>query len=584
MPRLCRARRRSPAITWGWSHIAWLLLVWPLGLQADQPADLVVLGGKIVTVDPQFPVVQALSVRGDRIAAVGTSAQIATQIGPQTQVIQLDGQLVLPGFIEGHGHFVGLGEAMMILDLAAAKSWQEIIDQVAHAARQTPRGQWILGRGWHQSKWTEPPRPSVDGTPTHTALSAVTPDHPVLLTHASGHMAIANQHAMQLARLDANTPDPAGGEILHDQDGNPTGVLRERAASLVSQVHARWQQKRSAAQQRAELLRAIELASQQCLRHGVTSFHDAGSAMDLVDVFKELAQRGELPVRLYVMLNSSNDQLQQRMDQYRMIGVGNQHLTVRAVKRLVDGALGSHGAWLLEPYADLPSSRGLNTLALPDLEKTAQLALEHHFQLCVHAIGDRANREVLDLYEHAFQASEETQDRRWRIEHAQHLHPDDIPRFDQLHVLAAMQSVHATSDGPFVVARLGERRTSSGAYAWRSLLDSGATIVNGTDTPVEPIDPIAGFYASVTRQMNNGVAFYSDQCMTRAEALRSCTLNAAYAAFEEDIKGSLTPGKLADIVILSRDIMTVPADQIRRAQVAMTILGGKVLYHSPNKS
>jgi predicted amidohydrolase YtcJ len=573
-PEPCRsltaARRVSSTLT--------LLLCFASTAIAEEAADLVLKGGKIVTVDPRFPVVQAVSVRGDRIVAVGTTAELAKQIGPQTRVIDLHGKLAIPGFIEGHGHFLSLGKSKLILDLTAAQTWDEIVEQVAQAAEQTPPGTWILGRGWHQSKWTTPPNPAVDGTPTHDAMSAVTPKHPVLLTHASGHMAFANACAMELADVTRETPDPKGGQILRDGDGNPTGVLRERAASLVSRVHARQQQQLSAEQRRGNLLAAIQLAGQECLSHGVTSFHDAGSSMHLVDTYKALAERGKLPVRLWVMLNSGNDELEKRMDQYRMIGIGDHHLTVRAIKRLVDGALGSHGAWLIDPYDDLPSSRGLNTLSLDDLRRTAELAIEHQYQLCVHAIGDRANREVLKLYESAFEGHSDCRDLRWRIEHAQHLHPDDIGRFSQLGVVAAMQAVHATSDGPFVISRLGERRARSGAYVWQSLLKSGALVTNGTDVPVERIDPIAGFYSSVTRKMSNGVAFFPEQCMTREQALRSYTLSAAFSAFEDHIKGSLTPGKLADIVVLTHDIMTIADERIPEARVQLTIVGGQVLY------
>jgi len=278
------------------------------------------------------------------------------------------------------------------------------------------------------------------------------------------------------------------------------------------------------------------------------------------------------------MINEDNDTLARSLPQYRMVNVGNHHLTVRAIKRLVDGALGAHTAWLLEPYEDVPTGNGLLTTPLDELQRTAELALAHDCQLCVHAIGDRANRSVLDLYartcrEHGCQHS-----LRWRIEHAQHLDPVDIPRFAQLGVIAAMQAVHATSDGPFVTARLGPRRAQLGAYAWKSLLDSGAVIANGTDTPVEPLDPLACFYAAVTRDMGGGRTFYPEQCMTRPQALRSYTLDAAYAAWEDDIKGSLTPGKLADIVVLSQDILTIPAAQLRATRVLYTIVGGRVLY------
>jgi hypothetical protein len=391
-------------------------------------------------------------------------------------------------------------------------------------------------------------------------------------------MCIVNAKALELAGVGRETPAPTGGEILRDAAGDPTGVLRENALELVSRVHEPALRQRSPQQQREDVLTAIRLAGTECLRNGITSFCDAGESLSVIDTYRELAEAGKLPVRLWVMINEDNDTLARSLDRYRMVDVGDQHLTVRAIKRLVDGALGAHTAWLLEPYDDLPTSRGLNTLPLDELQRTAELALAHGYQLCVHAIGDRANREVLDLYAKTFRADAGPQDRRWRIEHAQHLDPADIPRFRQLGVIAAMQAVHATSDGPFVVSRLGQRRAQEGAYAWKSLLDSGAVIANGTDTPVEPINPLAGFYAAVTRDMGSGRALYPEQCMTREQALRSYTLDAAYAAFEEGTKGSLTPGKLADIVVLSQDIMSIPAEQLRETKVLYTIVGGRVLY------
>ena len=301
----------------------------------------------------------------------------------------------------------------------------------------------------------------------------------------------------------------------------------------------------------------------------------------VIDAYKHLIDQHRLGVRLWVMLIEDNRVLDNELDRYRMIGYGQDHLTVRAIKRFMDGALGSHGAWLLQPYEDLPSSCGLNTTSIDELRQTAELAIAHHYQLCVHAIGDRANREVLDLYEETFRQHPELHDLRWRIEHAQHLDPSDIPRFGQLGVIAAMQAVHATSDGPFVVTRLGQQRAQQGAYVWQSLLQSGAVVTNGTDVPVEHVDPLAGFYSSITRKMSHGVAFFPEQCMTRQQALRSYTLSAAYSAFEEDVKGSLTPGKLADLVVLSQDIMTVSAETLRDTHVVMTIVGGKILYKRP---
>jgi predicted amidohydrolase YtcJ len=310
----------------------------------------------------------------------------------------------------------------------------------------------------------------------------------------------------------------------------------------------------------------------------VTSFHDAGVDFETVDLYRQLVDEGALGVRLYVMIRQPNDRLAEHLDAYRLVNYGDHRLTVRAIKVSVDGALGPHGAWLLEPYSDLPSSTGLNTSPIAALHETARLAMEHGFQLCVHAIGDRANREVLDVYQRAFEEHPESDDVRWRIEHAQHLHPADIPRFGELEIIAAMQGIHATSDGPWVEPRLGEQRAEEGAYVWRDLWETGAVISNGTDAPVEDVDPIASYYATVSRRLADGTVFYPDQRLTRMEALETYTIKAAYAAFEEDIKGSLTPGKLADVTVLSKDILTVPEEEIPTAEVAYTVVGGKVMY------
>jgi predicted amidohydrolase YtcJ len=331
----------------------------------------------------------------------------------------------------------------------------------------------------------------------------------------------------------------------------------------------------------ARFRRVVELASREALSKGVTTFHDAGASFSTIDGYRMLAEAGELPVRLHVMVRgASNEEMARRLPLYRLIGVGADHLTVRSIKRQVDGALGSHGAWLLEPYVDMPSSTGLVLEPVEDIERTAELAIEHGFQLNTHAIGDRANREILDLYERVFARHPEAGDPRWRIEHAQHLHPSDIPRFARLGVIASMQGVHATSDAPWVPRRLGDRRAHEGAYRWQDLWRSGAVVTNGTDAPVEDVDPIASFWATVSRRLPDGGVFDPDQRLTREQALRTYTINNAYAGFEEDLKGSITPGKLADIVVLSRDIMRVPESEIRDARVVYTIVGGEVVYRS----
>jgi len=540
--------------------------------QPDVVADLVLRNGTVVTVDDAVPDGTAIAVHGDTIIAVGGDDQISRYIGPETEVIDLEGQLAVPGLIESHGHFLGVGDAKMQLDLMTVANWDEIVAMVEAEAARAPAGQLIRGRGWHQEKWDRPPPGNVEGLPTHHSLSAVSPENPVILRHASGHASFANARAMEMAGITRGTSDPPGGQIVRDADGNPIGVFRETAQGLLSAAA------RSATP--PDPRRQAELAAEEALSKGVTTFHDAGVSFETVDLYRSMVDDGALGVRLYVMIREPNERLARLLPEYRMVGYGDDHLTVRAIKVTVDGALGSHGAWLLEPYTDLPSSTGLNTVPIDELAETARLAIEHDYQLCVHAIGDRGNREVLDTYESAFEANPDESDLRWRIEHAQHLHPNDIPRFGELGVIAAMQGIHATSDGPWVVPRLGQQRAREGAYVWRSLWDTDAVIANGTDAPVEDVDPIASYYATVSRKMANGETFFPEQRLTRMEALRTYTINGAYAAFEEDSKGTLTPGKLADITVLSKNILTIPEDEIPTAEVVHTIVGGQVVYSS----
>jgi len=539
------------------------------------PADLVLINGKIVTVDAAVPAASWIAVRSGRIAALGAEPKdYKRHVGDRTEIVDLGGALTIPGLIESHGHFTGLGASKMILDLTKARSWEDIVALVAAAAATAKPGEWILGRGWHQDKWDRVPEPNVDGLPIHSALSQATPNNPVLLTHASGHSSLANAKAMELSKITKATTNPAGGEIIRDAKGNAIGAFLETAQGLVRYQSGR----RTPEEAQARMRKQIELAAQECLVHGVTTFHDAGASFATVDLYKKMAEEGTLPIRLYAMLSAGNRALAEKGLSYRMIGAVDNHLTVRAIKRLIDGALGAHGAWLLEPYADLPTSTGLNTESIEEMKATAKYAIENGFQLATHAIGDRGNRETLDIYEEAFKAHPEKTDLRWRIEHAQHLSLDDIPRFGKLGVIPAMQAIHCTSDAPWVIKRLGEKRAGEGAYVWRKLLDTGAVIPTGTDVPVEPIDPMSCFYAAVTRKLKDGTAFFPDQRMTREEALRSYTINGAYAGFEEGLKGSLAVGKLADITVLDRDILTCPEDDIPGTGVLYTIIGGRVLY------
>jgi len=535
-------------------------------------ADLVLINGRIVTLESSQPEAQAIAIRDDRIYFIGTTAAVKERVGRSTEVIDLHGQLAIPGFIESHGHFTGVGEMKLQLDLTQARSWDDIVSMVGTAAKTAKPGEWIHGRGWHQEKWTSRPEPNVEGFPTHASLDRVSPDNPVVLTHASGHATFVNAKALQASGIDRTTKNPAGGEILRDATGDATGLLRETASGLVREPRL------SGPEADARARKVLELADQEVLSKGITTFEDAGSPLATIDRMKKMVDEGKMGVRLWVMVREPNETIAAKLAQYRMIDYGNGHLTVRAIKKQIDGALGSRGAWLLEPYSDKPDSTGLNTTSVADIEETARLAIKNNYQLCVHAIGDRANRETLDIFERTFKANPTKRNLRWRVEHAQHLSLQDIPRFHALGVIASMQGIHCTSDAPYVLARLGPKRAEEGAYVWQKLIKSGATIANGTDAPVEDVDPIANYYATVTRRLKDGSSFYPDQRMDRREALRSYTINGAYAAFEETNRGTLKVGKYADITVLSKDILKVPDSEIPTAKVVYTIVGGKVLF------
>jgi predicted amidohydrolase YtcJ len=542
--------------------------------QQVEPADLVLTNGKIITLEAPAEAA-AIASRGSRIVAIGSADEIKAYVGPKTELIDLRGQTVIPGFVEGHGHFVGVGESRLQLNLAKVADWDEIVRMVEAAVKEAKPGQWIYGRGWHQEKWRTKPSPNVEGFPVHDRLSRVSPQNPVLLTHASGHATFANARAMELSDVMASTPDPPGGDVLRDATGNPIGVFRETASRLIRRGAG--EPPATPDELAARARRILELASAEVLSKGITSFQDAGSSFADVDLMKSMIGEGKIGNRLWVMLRATNEALSANLAKYRTIDHADGFLTVRAIKKSIDGALGPRGAWLLEPYADSPEATGHNTTTIADISETARLALEHGYQLAVHAIGDRANRETLDLFERAF-AGRDGRSLRWRIEHAQHLHTADIPRFGRLGVIASMQGVHCTSDAPYVIARLGQRRAGEGAYVWNALMKSGAIVTNGTDAPVEDVDPIASYYASVSRRLDDGTVFFPGERMSRLDALKSYTINGAYAAFEEETRGSLKVGKYADMVVLSKDLLGVPEAGIPGVEVRYTIVGGKVRF------
>ena len=543
-------------------------------------ADLVLRGGKVATVDPDLGNVEAIAVNGYQVTAVGSDEEISAYIGPETEVIELNGRFAMPGFIEGHGHYMGLGRSKQILDLRNVENWNEIVTMVSGAVDKAQPGEWIFGRGWHQDKWDSVPEDAVDGVPRNDTLNDVSPDNPVALGHASGHAAFYNDAALEAAGITDDTPDPAGGTIVRTPDGRATGLMRETAQRLLSEAIGIYQGRLTPEEMEQIDRERVMLAADEALRHGITSFQDAGTTLEGIEFFKQLEEEGNLPIRLYVMVRrASNEVMDEVLPQYLMLPEGNDFLTVRSIKRQIDGALGAHGAWLLEPYEDLTETDGLVLETVEDIERTAEIAVKHGFQVNTHAIGDRGVREVLDLYERAWETmGVEGNDLRWRIEHSQHIDPVDVPRFGALGVVASVQAIHGTSDGPWIPTRLGDERAKATSQPWRHLFETGALVTNGTDVPVEPIDAIASYYASVSRMMVNGERFYPEHAMTREEALQTYTINNAIAAFEEDIKGSLTPGKYADITVLSHDLLTVEEDQIPNTTVDITIVGGEVKY------
>ena len=550
-----------------------LILLVGIGCNSDKDAaDTVILNGKIYTVDDQNTVAEAVALDDGKIRAVGARDEVEKYIGNSTEVIDIEGGIVYPGFIEGHAHIMGIGANKLNVDLMETKSYSELIQAVKERASNTPKGEWILGRGWHQDKWVEQPENMIGGFPVHDRLSEAVPDHPVFLNHASGHAALANAKAMELAGITRDTEDPDGGEIFKTVTGRPTGIFNETAEGLIGKVIPKSSKER--------LIRTLNMAMDECLQNGITSLHQAGSPSRHIDLFKEFRNGDSLRVRLYVMLSGRDEAL---LDDYFEKGpeVDSAHwLTMRSVKLYSDGALGSRGAWLLEEYSDAPGEFGHNVTPMEEIEEKTMRAAEAGFQVCTHAIGDRGNREVLDIYEKAINEYN-IKDHRFRIEHAQHVDAEDIPRFAELNVIPSMQAIHMSSDRPWAIDRLGRERIEEGAYVWQKFLQQGSRVVNGTDAPVEPVDPIACFYASVTRKTLKGTpegGYEPNQKMTREQALRSYTIDAAYGAFQEDVKGSIEIGKLADLTILDRDLMEIPEEEILDTKVLMTIVGGKIQY------
>ena len=548
------------------------VLTAPLGAQqpaapAASAADLIVTNARIYTVDQSRPTAEAMAVRGGKVQFTGSARGALALRGPNTQVIDLGGRTVIPGMTDAHAHFLGLGEALRDVDLTGTRSYDEVIARVVARAASTPAGSWIVGRGWDQNDWGN------TAFPTHEKLTAALPNHPVYLTRVDGHAGLANALAMQKANVTAASQDPSGGRIERAAGGAPTGVFVDNAQGLVGRVIPDLTP--------AEVRQALVAAMAEMNRWGLTGIHDAGAGRRTIDLYEELARSGALSVRTYAMISGDSSAIAHYFARGPQSALHDGRLWIRSVKLYSDGALGSRGAALLDPYNDEPGHSGLLVTAPARIQQIAELGLRRGFQINTHAIGDRGNRVVLDAYAAALRAVP-VSNHRFRVEHAQILAPDDIPRFAELDVIPSMQAVHQTSDMYWAGNRLGDTRLL-GAYAWRSLLDTGMPVPNGSDFPVEAVNPLLSFHAAFTRQDASNFpvgGWFPAQRMTREEALESMTIWPAYAAFQEHVLGSLTPGKYADFVVLDQDIMRVAPESVLATKVLATYVGGKAVYRA----
>ena len=537
-------------------------------LAPAQTADIALVNGNVITVDPRQPNAEALAMEGDRILAVGTNGEIEALVDRGTQVIDLQGKTVVPGLVDGHLHFAGLGaDRGQSLDLGEARSEADVAAQVRRLARRLEPGEWITGRGWHMGNWAQ------EVWPSRQSLDEAAPQNPVFLGGMHSHASWANSLALEAAGVDSRTPEPMGGKIPKDEDGEPTGVLIENAQALVRAAVPRAAQ----APMEERIGRSVQLS----LSYGFTGAHDMGTTLEVIEGYKALIDAGDFPFRINAIprVVNAGPLLDQILAEGPTIGYGNHRLTVRGVKVSIDGALGARGAALMKPYSDEPDNIGVVRVPYDQLYYIVEKSLRSGFNVAIHAIGDRGNHMALNAVQEALSVVP-VEDHRIRVEHAQIVLPEDLPRFGVLGVLASVQWMHCTLDMPWAERRVGAERIVGG-YAWRTLLNTGARLVGGSDEGAATFSPFMGIHAAVTRQDADGLpegGWYVGQALTRYEALKSYTLDAAYASFQEDILGSLTPGKLADLVVLSQDIMTVPADEILDTEALMTIAGGEIVF------
>jgi hypothetical protein len=545
--------------------------------KTNEVADTVILNGTIYTVDENLPSAAAVAIKDGKIIYVGSNDSAKLFAGDKTEMIDATGQFVMPGIIEGHGHIHGLGDFLRDINLMTVANWDEALHRLDSAIKLAKPGEWIIGRGWHQEKWDKAPAANYLGYPYKNLLDSISPNNPVLLTHASGHSVYVNSKALELGGVTKETPNPDGGDIVKDPAGNIVGVLEERAMGLVRGPYRDFVMQQTEEQRKAKWYRGIELAEEDCIKKGITSFVDAGSSFEQMKWMEELAAGNKLRLRHWMMIRENLENLKTNAKRLPLVNAGNGFLTIKAVKVSLDGALGSYGAWLLEPYTDRVGFYGQNTFNMDSLRAIAAFCWDKNLQLCVHAIGDRANRETVNIFSEQV-TKDKTRDHRWRVEHAQHVDPAEVPRFAEWKIIASMQGIHCTSDAPYVPRRLGDERARTGAYMWKAFIDAGVLVNNGTDVPVENADPIANFYSTVTRKSKDGKAFYPAQKMSREQAIYSYTMANALAQFEEKEKGSISVGKYADIVILSNNLLTCKEEEITGTRVLMTMINGKVVY------
>lgn len=533
-------------------------------------ADLVFINGTVYTANDRQPTAQAIAIKRDRILFVGSNEAARSLINKKTRVIDLKGLTVLPGLTDSHQHLAGVGFREMNLNLEGTTSLDDFLNKVKARVDQAKPGEWITGRGWIETFWQAPI------FPTRADLDKVAPNNPVILGRADGHGAVVNSAALKLAGVDKTTPNPFGGEISRDANGEPNGMLLDAAQGLV--------RRHIPDSTPADAERAIVLGVNRNISLGWTQVQDAGGSYAEVELFKKLYGEGKIKLRIYKAVHGPSQASARLIAEGPIIGAFNHRLTLRTIKVVSDGALGSRGAALLAPYADKPDTSGFLTVKQEEFAQMLAQALKAGVQVETHAIGDYGNRFTLDEYEKAFNAvpsgQRKVSDPRWRIEHAQIVNPADIPRFAKLGVIPSMQPSHAIGDLHFAPSRVGIERLA-GAYAWQSLIKSGAIIPGGSDAPVERGEPLIEFYAAVARKDQkgfSGAGWHPEEAVTRAQALKMFTIWPAQAAFEEKLRGSIEVGKLADLTIFSADIMKVPEAEILRARCVMTVINGEVVF------